>query len=48
MFYVGYIGGGYNYDYNNPIMSGTFDLTWLYTDGSTAAISGNAYILKII
>jgi hypothetical protein len=40
--YLGYISGGYNYDYINPLLSGTFTLTFTYTDSSTAVVSGSA------
>lgn len=40
--YLGYVKGAYNFDYQNPLLHGSFSLTWTYIDGTTAQINGEA------
>jgi len=41
-FYLGYMQGSSTYNYTNPLLFGTFNLNWTYTDSSTASVSGTA------
>jgi len=40
-FYLGYIRGGSNYNYTNPLLYGSFTLNWTYADASNAVVSGS-------